>query len=59
MNGLKELYADPRPGDLIITKGNQLGIIDFGCIKEIPLDFYEQYLQLMRHDILDNGLFLN
>ena len=40
-----------------------MGIIDFGCVKVIPTDFYEQYFKLMQKDILDGdynleGLFL-
>ena len=50
---LKQVHADPHPGNFIITKENTLGIIDFGCVKVIPNDFYEQYFKLMRHDILD------
>lgn len=50
---LKEVHADPHPGNFIITEDNQLGIIDFGCVKEIPFDFYEQYFKLMEHNILD------
>ncbi len=53
IHSLKEVHADPHPGNFIITKDNQLGIIDFGCVKEIPLDFYEQYFKLMEHDILE------
>ncbi len=60
---LKEVHADPHPGNFIITDDNKLGIIDFGCVKVIPHDFYEQYFRLMEHDILDKnydleGLFL-
>lgn len=63
IHALKELHADPHPGNFIITEDNQLGIIDFGCVKVIPQDFYEEYFKLMRDDILDEiydleGLFL-
>ena len=60
---LQEVHADPHPGNFIITPNNQLGIIDFGCVKVIPTDFYEQYFKLMQKDILDGdynleGLFM-
>lgn len=60
---LQEVHADPHPGNFIITPDNQLGIIDFGCVKVIPTDFYEQYFKLMQKDILDGdynleGLFM-
>ncbi|MEL7006401.1 MAG: AarF/UbiB family protein, partial [Bacteroidota bacterium] len=51
---LKTVHADPHPGNFIITEDNKLGIIDFGCVKVIPEEFYEQYFQLLRVDILDN-----
>lgn len=50
---LKQVHADPHPGNFLITENNDLGVIDFGCVKEIPLDFYEQYFQLMRSDVLN------
>lgn len=52
---LKQVHADPHPGNFIITDDSRLGIIDFGCVKVIPEDFYEQYFKLMRHDILDQS----
>ena len=51
---LKELHADPHPGNFIITRDLQLGIIDFGCVKVIPEDFYPQYFQLLEKNILQN-----
>ncbi len=53
IHNLKQVHADPHPGNFLITEDNQLGIIDFGCVKEIPLDFYEQYFQLMHSDVLN------
>ena len=60
---LQEVHADPHPGNFIITPDHQLGIIDFGCVKVIPKDFYDQYFKLMQKDILDGaydleGLFM-
>ena len=51
---LKELHADPHPGNFIITKERKLGVIDFGCVKVIPADFYPQYFQLLERDILSD-----
>lgn len=56
---LKELHADPHPGNFIITNDKKLGIIDFGCVKIIPADFYPQYFQLLEKDILQNHTKLN
>lgn len=52
MHTLKAVHADPHPGNFIITPDKQLGIIDFGCVKEIPADFYEPYFQLMDRRLL-------
>lgn len=51
---LKAVHADPHPGNFIITKDEKLGIIDFGCVKEIPEDFYKLYFQLHHKDILED-----
>ncbi len=52
MHTLKAVHADPHPGNFIITNDYKLGIIDFGCVKVIPEDFYKQYFQLLDKDIL-------
>ncbi len=52
MHTLKAVHADPHPGNFIITPDYKLGIIDFGCVKEIPPDFYSLYFQLMDRKIL-------
>ncbi|CAN5123472.1 AarF/UbiB family protein [soil metagenome] len=51
---LKSVHADPHPGNFIITPDEKLGVIDFGCVKEIPEDFYKLYFQLHHKDILDD-----
>ena len=54
MHTLKAVHADPHPGNFIITDDYKLGIIDFGCVKEIPGDFYNIYFQLLDHDVLSD-----
>lgn len=51
---LKSVHADPHPGNFIITPENKLGVIDFGCVKEIPLDFYKLYFQLHHKEVLED-----
>ena len=50
---LRVVHADPHPGNFIITPDKKLGVIDFGCVKHIPDDFYHSYEKLMRngHDL--------
>jgi len=52
MHTLKAVHADPHPGNFIVTHDKKLGIIDFGCVKEIPAEFYSLYFQLMDKDLL-------
>jgi predicted unusual protein kinase regulating ubiquinone biosynthesis (AarF/ABC1/UbiB family) len=54
MHTLKSVHADPHPGNFIITPDYKLGIIDFGCVKVIPEDFYNTYFQLLDRDLLND-----
>ncbi len=46
MHGLKAVHADPHPGNFLISKEEELIAIDFGCIKQIPDEFYQPYFEL-------------
>jgi predicted unusual protein kinase regulating ubiquinone biosynthesis (AarF/ABC1/UbiB family) len=54
MHELKAVHADPHPGNFLFTNQGKLGIIDFGCIKEIPADFYDTYFALINPAILNH-----
>lgn len=54
MHRIKAVHADPHPGNFIVTPDHKLGIIDFGCVKVIPDDFYTDYFHLLDPDILTN-----
>jgi predicted unusual protein kinase regulating ubiquinone biosynthesis (AarF/ABC1/UbiB family) len=54
IHSLHSLHADPHPGNFIITPEGKLGVIDFGCVKVIPKDFYKVYFQLLDKDILND-----
>ncbi|KPM49348.1 ABC1 kinase family protein [Jiulongibacter sediminis] len=45
---LRKVHADPHPGNFLINEENELIAIDFGCMKEIPDDFYEPYFELAK-----------
>lgn len=51
---LRAVHADPHPGNFLITPDIKLGIIDFGCIKEMPDDFYRPFFSLILGDTLEN-----
>ena len=52
IHSLKQVHADPHPGNFIISDDGQLGVIDFGCVKVIPNEFYYPYFKLIRKDLL-------
>ena len=43
---LKCIHADPNPGNFIFMEGAKLGLIDFGCIKQINEGFIQSYSAL-------------
>jgi len=51
---LRAVHADPHPGNFLITPEGNLGIIDFGCIKEMPEDFYYPFFSLTSSNLLEN-----
>ncbi|WPP52217.1 ABC1 kinase family protein [Catalinimonas niigatensis] len=52
---LHQVHADPHPGNFLMREDGTLGIIDFGCVKVIPEDFYQKYFKLIRKDMLLNS----
>jgi predicted unusual protein kinase regulating ubiquinone biosynthesis (AarF/ABC1/UbiB family) len=44
---LRRVHADPHPGNFLMRADGTVGVFDFGCIKEIPADFYENYFALV------------
>ena len=52
IHSLRQVHADPHPGNFIISDDGVLGVIDFGCVKVIPDEFYEPYFSLIRKDLL-------
>jgi predicted unusual protein kinase regulating ubiquinone biosynthesis (AarF/ABC1/UbiB family) len=51
---LRAVHADPHPGNFMITPEGKLGVIDFGCIKEMPEDFYYPFFSLTSTNMLDD-----
>lgn len=52
MNVLRKVHADPHPGNFLISDTNDLIVLDFGCTKEIPDDFYKPYFELLQQTSL-------
>jgi predicted unusual protein kinase regulating ubiquinone biosynthesis (AarF/ABC1/UbiB family) len=43
----QKVHADPHPGNFKVNDDNQLIALDFGCMKEIPFDFYHSFFKLV------------
>ncbi|MEM6895091.1 MAG: AarF/ABC1/UbiB kinase family protein [Bacteroidota bacterium] len=51
---LRKVHADPHPGNFLISPEETLIAIDFGCIKEIPDEFYIPYFELAQEENINN-----
>ena len=47
LHELQLMHADAHPGNFLFRPEGQLGVLDFGCVKEIPQAIYQLYLQLI------------
>ena len=55
---LKKVNADPHPGNFLISNQEELIAIDFGCMKEIPEEFYIPYFELAeKNNLTDQSKF--
>ena len=54
LHKLKIMHADAHPGNFLFKEDASVGVLDFGCVKEIPSDFYESYFKLIQPGILDD-----
>ncbi len=52
---LKKVNADPHPGNFLVSNTGELIAIDFGCMKEIPEEFYNPYFELAKKENLDHS----
>lgn len=59
MHHLKQVHADPHPGNFLIDKNDTLVAIDFGCIKQVPEDFYVPYFELAKSEVINNPELFN
>lgn len=51
---LRMVHADPHPGNFLFNPDGSMGIIDFGCVKVIPSDFYYNYFRLHEPGAMDD-----
>lgn len=51
---LRQVHADPHPGNFLIDKEDHLIAIDFGCIKQVPESFYIPYFELAKIEVIND-----
>lgn len=51
---LRTVHADPHPGNFLFEEDGTVGILDFGCVKEIPDDFYQPFFKLLDKDKMED-----
>ena len=53
---LRKVHADPHPGNFLVSSKNELVALDFGCMKQIPNEFYVPYFELINKELIDNKI---
>jgi predicted unusual protein kinase regulating ubiquinone biosynthesis (AarF/ABC1/UbiB family) len=56
---LRKVHADPHPGNFLVNDQNQLIALDFGCMKQIPEDFYVPYFELINKNVITDPKLFN
>ena len=46
IHDLKAVHADPHPGNFLVDEQGNLIVLDFGCVKRLPEEFYKPYFEL-------------
>ncbi|NNE76438.1 MAG: AarF/ABC1/UbiB kinase family protein [Pricia sp.] len=54
IHGLREVHADPHPGNFLVSAKQTLIAIDFGCVKKVPDEFYIPYFELAKKENIEN-----
>ncbi|WP_080239765.1 ABC1 kinase family protein [Spirosoma rigui] len=51
---LRQVHADPHPGNFLMRPDGTMGVIDFGCVKVIPDFYYDNYFRLVNPDTIED-----
>jgi predicted unusual protein kinase regulating ubiquinone biosynthesis (AarF/ABC1/UbiB family) len=54
MHELLSVHADPHPGNFLMHEDGTLSILDFGCVKVIPLPYYQKHFQIINPELFEN-----
>ncbi|MFB9077068.1 ABC1 kinase family protein [Flavobacterium procerum] len=49
---LRKVHADPHPGNFLVDENSNLIALDFGCMKQIPEEFYTPYFELINKNVI-------
>jgi predicted unusual protein kinase regulating ubiquinone biosynthesis (AarF/ABC1/UbiB family) len=54
LNTLQQVHADPHPGNFLLRaeQGGTVGVLDFGCVKDVPTDVYALFTALLAPETL-------
>ncbi|OON65814.1 ABC1 kinase family protein [Hymenobacter sp. CRA2] len=54
LHTLRQVHADPHPGNFLLRAehGGTVGVLDFGCVKEIPADVHRLFTALLAPETL-------
>ncbi|WP_303311111.1 AarF/ABC1/UbiB kinase family protein [Hymenobacter sp. BT730] len=60
LNELRQVHADPHPGNFLLRtdEGGTLGVLDFGCVKEIPAEVHRLFTALLAPETLTDQALL-
>jgi len=56
---LRKVHADPHPGNFLVNEENKLIALDFGCMKQIPEEFYVPYFELINKNVITDPALFN
>jgi predicted unusual protein kinase regulating ubiquinone biosynthesis (AarF/ABC1/UbiB family) len=54
MHELRQVHADPHPGNFLVSDDGALIAIDFGCVKQVPEEFYKPYFEMSLPENINN-----
>ncbi|WP_400191355.1 ABC1 kinase family protein [Hymenobacter sp. B81] len=54
LHELRQVHADPHPGNFLLRadEGGTVGVLDFGCVKEIPAEVHRLFTALLAPETL-------
>lgn len=57
LNELRQVHADAHPGNFLLRPeaGGTLGVLDFGCVKEVPADVHRLFTALLTPETLNDA----